>query len=177
MNKSVLIAVASVISLPLSSFAGHAIVDKNPKNPVPPPSCFADQELQLDVYAAYVDSESDSSHGDGWGGGLGLNYYFQRNVGVGLDATITTGSPSELWQFSAFLLLRYPIEGSFCWAPYMKLGGGWEFNGDNEGFLLGGGGVEFRFNPKWGFFTEATFNWADNDSSSLQARAGFRFVF
>jgi hypothetical protein len=176
--KILTLTAAASLALSYNVQAGQPMmVDKNPKNPIEEP-CFADKEFQLDIYAAYVSSEGDGGHGDGWGGGLGINYYFQRNVGIGLDATATNGSGDTLYQFSTALLLRYPLElGSICLAPYAKLGGGYMMNGSGDAFLTAGGGIEFRFTPKFGFFTEGSYNWSDDDDNFIQARAGLRFVF
>jgi hypothetical protein len=176
MNKPLLttLVVAAVIS---AANAGQPIVDYKSNKTTVVEQCFADQELQLDIYAAYVSSEGDGGHGDGWGGGLGLNYYFNRHLGAGLDATATDGSGDVLYQFSGNLLLRWPIEGSLCWAPYAKLGGGYQMNGSGDAFLTAGAGFEIRFNPKLGFFTEGSYNWSDDDDNFIQARAGLRIVF
>lgn len=176
MNKTtltILLAAASVST----GYAGQPIVDYKTNKTVVTEQCFADQELQLDIYGAYVSSEGDGGHPDGWGPGLGLNYYFARHVGVGLDATVTNITDHALYQFSGNLLLRWPIEGDLCWAPYGKLGGGYQMNGSGDAFLTAGAGVEFRFTPKLGFFTEGSYNWSDDHDNFIQARAGLRIVF
>ncbi len=175
--KNLITTALFAAALPLASYAGQPIVDKNPKNPVPE-SCFADQELQLDIYGAYVSSEGDGGHGDGWGGGLGLNYYFMRNLGVGIDATATDGNGDTLWQFSTSMLYRYPVEmGNFCFAPYAKLGGGYMMNGSGDAFVTTGGGIEFRLKQNLGLFTEGSYNWSDDNDNFIQGRVGVRIVF
>jgi hypothetical protein len=175
MNKSILTTLftAAVVS---TGYAGQPIVDYKTDKTVVKEQCFADQELQLDIYGAFVSSEGDGHHPEGWGAGLGLNYYFDRHIGVGLDATFIDFD-DLLYQFSGNVLFRWPIEGDLCWAPYAKLGGGYQMNGSGDAFVFGGLGFEFRFNPKFGFFTEGGYGWSDDNDNFIQARAGLRIVF
>lgn len=57
-------------------------------------------------------------------------------------------------QVSGSLILRYPFEGTVCWAPYIFGGGGGVFDGQDTGFGHIGLGVEFRVTPYMGFFTD-----------------------
>jgi hypothetical protein len=150
---------------------------------------------------------------DGSGGGLGLNYFFYRYFGVGIegnwwdgvnsgsysgnytskevvslpsgyDATAVAAavkaassktsvtvlnsstlvlkrsasfgrtSTSAAQQVAGSLILRYPFEGTVCWAPYIFGGGGGIFDGESTGFGHIGLGVEFRVTPYMGFFTD-----------------------
>jgi hypothetical protein len=141
MNKLATLTFAGLAS---AAFAGQPVVsyDKG-KQPIPvDEACFAEQELQLDVYGAFTGTYGDD-HDDGWGGGLGLNYYFDRNIGIGVDGTVTDGEGDELWQIHGHLLIRFPIdEGDSCWAPYLKLGGGYQVNGEGGWSAGGGAGVK-----------------------------------
>jgi hypothetical protein len=171
MNKIVLTALASA-ALSLGAQAGQPIVDKNPKNPVEEP-CFADQEFQIDTYAVYSNYKGDT----GAGGGLSLNYFFHRNIGIGADVNVVD-TDDTAWTYGAHLLFRYPIEsGSLCWAPYAKIGGGITDNDVKAGYYGAGGGIELRFSPKWGIYGEGGYYWAAADQDFAQARLGFRWVF
>lgn len=134
-------------------------------------SCFADQEIQLDVFGSYTDS---NSNGDGWGGGLGVNYFFQRHIGVGGDINLWNGGDDAEFQWTVNLIARWPIEsGSLCLAPYAKVGYGHQ---DGDGYLSTTAGLEYRINPKLGIFGEGVYNWGDEDDFG-QLRAGVRWVF
>lgn len=82
-----------------------------------------------------------------WGGGLGVNYFFARYFGIGLEQSVfgrnsgarpTDGAgnlnpnfdPGDYgftrWQTAAHLILRYPID-SINVAPYVMLGGGAQY--------------------------------------------------
>ena len=144
----------------------------------PPEPCFAETELQLDIYAAGAFITHDSGD-DGFGGGIGLNYYFTRNFGVAVDGTLTDND-NGTWQTFGHLLVRFPIDsGSLCWAPYLKVGGGYTVDGDDPWVWGGGGGVEFRLNPKFGIFAEGGYYWGIHDSAAdfTQVKAGVRFIF
>jgi hypothetical protein len=171
MKSLAFVAVAS-IALSLGAQAGQPSVDKNPKNPVAP-SCFGDTELQIDTYATYANYKGDT----GFGGGIALNYFFQRNIGIGADVNVT-GTDETAWVYSAHVIARYPLEfGSTCLAPYVKVAGGITDNDTTAGFFGVGGGLEFRVSPRWGIFGEGSYNWAAADEDFAQARAGLRWVF
>jgi hypothetical protein len=173
MKKLAIIAMAGFAT---SAFAGTPMVSSGKKTVTPPEACFAETELQLDVYAAY--SSSDGDHGDGFGGGLGINYFFQRYFGIGVDTTLTDGDTSAVWQISGSLIGRYPIElGSVCLAPYVKVGGGLQVDGGPEGYISTGGGLEFRVTPRLGIFGEGSYNFSEGENDFAQARLGMRFVF
>jgi len=171
MKKLVISAFAS-LALVAVSFAGQPVVSSK-KGPEPEP-CFADTEFQIDTFGSYT--SANGTHGDGFGGGIGLNYFFTRNVGLGLDTNIYDGNDSAVWQFTGAVLLRYPLElGGLCLAPYAKLGGGFEVNGSANGYFTTGAGLEFRITPRVGVYGEGSYNWSDDDF--YQIRTGIRWVF
>ena len=175
------LATVMFASLASVAFAGQPVYQatgKEIKNPIPPEPCFAETELQLDVYGAFVGPDGGVHH-DGWGGGLGVNYYFSRHIGVGVDGTVTDNEGPELWQVHAHLLARFPIDtGSFCFAPYLKVGGGYQLDSQNDWSYGVGGGIEFRLTPRFGIFGEGGYYWTESDSNNYaQAKAGIRFIF
>ncbi len=174
--KRILLSLAVCLSVAASASAGHQMVSsKEYKNPAPPP-CFQDQELQLDVFGLYGWT-NQGDHDDGFGGGLGVNYFFLRNLGIGVDGSVRDADPA-LWTASASLIVRFPIEtGSLCVAPYILGGGGVQTNGTTRGAYHAGAGLEFRCPQGFGVFTEGRYFWAGNDDDQIQARLGFRVVF
>lgn len=156
-------------------FAGTSA--KEFKQPVAA-SCFEAQELQLDLFGSYS-WITDGKHedGDGFGGGLGVNYFFTRILGVGVDGNILDGDASGLWNVTGKLIARFPID-SICLAPYLFVGGGVQTNGDTIGIGTAGAGVEYRVVPnKFGIFTEGRYTLGADNNDAAQARFGFRFVF
>jgi hypothetical protein len=177
MNKLATLTFASLASV---AFAGQPVVSYDSKKTViPAEPCFAETELQLDIYGAYAGTYGDA-HEDGWGGGVGINYYFTRNWGVGVDGTVTDGEGQELWHVLGHVLLRFPIEtdGGLCLAPYIKAGGGYQVNGSGDWAYGAGAGIEFRLSQRVGIFGEGGYYWsADDENDFAQAKAGVRFIF
>lgn len=176
------LATLSFAFIASAAFAGQPMVmtDTSKKGPVPMEPCFHDQEIQLDVFGTFVASSGAAEYQDGFGGGLGINYYFHRNIGFGVDGQVTSADDGQpLWQFTGNVLLRYPVDtGTFCFAPYAKLGAGYQMDGNGD-FIYGGMlGIEFRLNERIGVFGEGGYYWSDEDSNdSAIARVGVRFVF
>jgi len=174
MNKIAFSLVAG-LALASSAFAGKEI--KEYKEVVTP--CFKDTELQLDLFGTWVDTTA-GNHSDGWGGGVGINYFFTRYLGIGGDAIIYDGNEAPgAWQFSGSLIARFPVElGGLCLAPYLLGGGGYHSSDSKGGTLHAGGGVEFRIIPeKLGIYAEGRYTWVDGDNDNGQGRLGVRLVF
>jgi hypothetical protein len=174
MKKLTLSFLAS-LAFVASSFGGHEVVSKEYKAPMPEP-CFKDVELQLDVFAAYYGG-NDNLFGDGFGGGLGVNYFFTRNLGIAASGTLYDGDDHEIWNVDLDLVYRFPIENGICIAPYILAGGGLECDGTIIGTWNVGGGLEWRATPTFAIFGEGRFIWGAADEEVATARLGLRFVF
>ena len=172
-----ILATLSLAFVASAAFAGQPVMDSSKKGPIPLEPCFQDKELQLDIFASYV--WANGKYDDGIGGGLGVNYYFSRNIGLGVDAQLTDAdNDSALWQFTGNILVRFPIENNgTCFAPYLKFGGGYQMDGSGDFIYGGGAGIEFRVTPRLGIFGEGGYYWAESDNNFAQARVGVRLVF
>jgi hypothetical protein len=182
MKKAILSLIAG-LAIAGTSFAGHEMVssgkDYKDKNPVIEP-CFKDQELQLDVFGSYTQfTTGHSKYQDGFGGGLGVNYFFCKYVGVGVDGNVLDGNANGVWTATGSVILRYPIDlGSFCFAPYVFGGGGGMWDGTAVGSGHAGGGLEYRIiKQKLGIYAEGRYTWTGNGEDNAQFRTGVRFVF
>lgn len=172
--KKLTLTLLAGLSIAATSFAGQEMKEYKA---VPEP-CFKDTELQLDLFASYsATTPSNSNHGDGFGGGLGVNYFFTRNLGISVSGNIYDGDANGVWNVDADLVLRFPIEGAICIAPYILAGGGVETNGSTVGTWNAGGGLEWRATHTIGIFGEGRYIWAGDDEDGVQARLGLRFVF
>lgn len=80
-------------------------------------------------------------------------------------------------QVTGSLILRYPFEGSICWAPYILGGGGGVWDGRSTGFGHLGLGAEYRMTPHIGLFADWRWEWMCNRNDVNMTRAGVRFVF
>lgn len=148
-----------------------------------PSEYFSSKEVSLDAFGSYLAAERKFSdlfetdiRGGTWGGGLGMNYFLTRHIGLGGDVNIPANDGNFVDSVSASLVARLPIE-SVRLAPYAFGGGGrgtdpaWQWVGQ------AGVGLEYRLDPKTGIFIDGRYVWADKTSDSLMLRAGLRFVF
>lgn len=178
MNKIAIPFVASLV-LASSAFAGHEMKETKEVAPVEP--CFKDQEVQLDVFGSWASArrhEGINGPRQGFGGGIGVNYFFMRYLGVGVDGNISAAS-NGLWTFSGSLIARYPIEaGHLCLAPYILGGGGFQTDGVNAGTWHVGGGLEWRITHQVGLYAEGRYTWAgSHQEDTARVSIGARFVF
>ena len=140
-------------------------------------------ELSLDMFGSYLAGErraedlfkTNIRHGT-WGGGVGVNYFFTREIGVGGDIEIPADGGNFINNVDGSLIARMPI-GNSGLAPYVYGGGGrqtepvWQWTGH------AGVGLEYRFNPTTGVFADARYIWVDKTPDEILFRAGVRFVF
>lgn len=140
-------------------------------------------ELSLDMFGSYLAGQrkiedlfkTNIRHGT-WGGGVGVNYFFTRNIGVGGDLEIPADDGNFINNIDGSLIARMPI-GNSGLAPYVYGGGGrqtdptWQWTGH------AGVGLEYRFNPVTGIFADARYIWVDKTPDEILFRAGVRFVF
>lgn len=174
--KKIALPVVASFAIAASAFAGQPMAESKDYKAPAPELCFKDQEFQLDVFGSYTDSRSDNPHADGFGGGVALNYFFIRNLGVGVDGNLFDGDANGVWSTTGRIIARFPID-SICLAPYVFGGGGYEVNGEGFGTLHAGGGLEYRATPTIGVFGEGRYTWGEDDRNSAQARVGVRFAF
>ena len=181
--KKITLPLIACLALASSAFAGQEV--KESKETIPAEPCFKDQELQLDIFGSWTESNANNPHTNGFGGGLGVNYFFIKYLGIGVDGDVYDGSSDKVGgnravtDFTGRVIARYPIElGSFCIAPYIFGGGGILFDDITVGTWHAGGGLEWRATHKIGVFTEGRYTWGGgHDVDATQVRAGVRIVF
>jgi hypothetical protein len=173
LSLTILMAVAVVGS----AFAGTDSKTFKDKVVVEPTCVFRANEWQLDAFATGLFSQSNRA---GWGGGLGVNYFFTKYIGLGVEESVVgrRGQTTE-WSTIGNLILRYPI---CAWnlAPYALIGGGGSYGCKRSGHGFGdiGGGLEYRVTSNIGLFTDARWLYSSEDPrSSVLGRAGVRFAF
>ena len=174
--KTIAISALSALALTTAAFAGQPMASSGKDYKSMPEPCIKDVELQLDIFGSYTDSRS-SAHGDGFGGGLAVNYFFMRYLGVGVEGNLYDGDANGVWNIDGRLIARYPID-SACLVPYVFAAGGVQTNGETSGTFGAGGGLEYRISPqKLGIFAEGRYTWAGSSDDSAQVRVGVRVVF
>ena len=200
--KTVTAAALAAVALSTAALGGPEPVTmgKETKQVYTETPCFSDHEFQLDIFGQYSVGEGPNQVGlfrdHGWGGGIGLNYFFSRNIGIGVDAawldakeapfgrrTSDDGDDSTtIHNFSGSLIFRVPID-SMCLAPYVYLGGGASVDGEQWATAHGGVGVEYRIVPqKIGVFLDGRWTYlgdrfGHDDLNFFSTRLGMRFVF
>lgn len=179
MKKLTIALLTATVSV-TGAFAGTSA--KTFKETVAPaPECkFRDQELQVDAAAVGAFASSRP----GWGGGLGVNYFFTKYIGIGVEQNIVgrenvgNSRGGSEWMTIGNLFLRYPI-CSLSLAPYAMVGGGGAYGtGRGYGFGHVGGGLEYRVTDNIGLFSDARYVYsAEDPKNALLGRAGLRFAF
>jgi outer membrane protein with beta-barrel domain len=202
MNKIFALAVAAIFSSAINVIAGGPIVpSKEVVTPPPPPSSyFRANELDLGAFATYGTNTHDQSNFSGigdhaWGGGAEVSYFPLIWAGLRVQGSVINLIPGDNTAgiVRGDFLARYPLD--LVWpnvhlAPYGIAGVGGLFSGYNglrsngtlrfSNRVLGdfGGGLEYRFTPHIGVFSEATWNVVDGPKNNfLQVNFGARFAF
>lgn len=185
----------SILALASTAIAGQQMTSKETKAPVPT-DCFAAHELQLDIFGQYSVGEGPTQAGTfrdhAFGGGIGVNYFFTRNFGLGVDAawlsakeapyTSKKSESTVIHNFSASFIYRFPID-SICMAPYVFAGGGFAVDGAQWATVHAGAGIEYRVIPqKLGLFADTRWTYlgdryGHDDLNNVSARVGVRVVF
>ena len=110
------------------------------------------------------------------GAGLGLNYFFTRNLGIGADLYSENTTRAFIDSAEANLILRLPL-GHCGFAPYVFGGGGHQFDMVKASFGQAGVGLEYRFNHQMGMFLDARGVLPEETRGYGVARLGMRFAF
>ncbi|MDQ3622980.1 MAG: porin family protein [Verrucomicrobiota bacterium] len=197
--KNITLAAAAAVFVTSSAFAGEMVATRD-KEYYPPeePLCFAEREWQIDLFGVYgwTASNQDRILGDhAWGGGIGVNYFFTRHVGIGLEGMIYDTEGDNLGAAAFNVFFRFPMD-HICLAPYLYAGVGGVFNasdldkgditdiGDDENnedkfwSTHVGIGIEYRFSPRCGIFIDGRWTVVDEHSNNFAAlRTGVRFSF
>jgi hypothetical protein len=137
----------------------------------------------LDLSGSFIAPESkienlfktDIRHGT-WGGDVGINYFFLRNVGIGADANMSANGGNFVDGVLGDLILRLPL-GNSGFAPYVLGGGGRTTDGSWQWVGQGGVGLEYRFTHMIGLFADGRYIWPQHTSDALLLRVGVRIAF
>jgi hypothetical protein len=170
------------------------------------PCLFRDNEIQLDLFGLgdFYQGADNMSGRPAWGGGVGLNYFFARYFGVGIEQDLygrASGNPNmdtdygyTRWATIGNFFVRYPI-CSWNLAPYLMIGGGANYGNvpnrpafgvggqsrlAGQGFGHVGGGLEYRITETIGLFSDARYLFSgvsDLPNNQLMWRYGVRFAF
>jgi len=173
LSLTLLVAVAVVGS----AFAGTEAKTFKDKVVVEPTCLFRANEIQVDAFGTALFYNGGRP---AWGGGLAVNYFFTKFIGIGVEQDIVgrRGESAE-WATVGNLFLRYPI-CSINLAPYAMVGGGAAYGSGRSGHGFGhvGGGLEYRLTSNIGLFSDARWVYSSEEpKSGVLGRAGVRFAF
>jgi hypothetical protein len=186
MNKVLSLLTALFLTASLS-FAGETVSSK--KVVVSTDNCrFHAHEWQIDSSTAGLVGFSKGESKQGLGGNLGVNYFFSKYLGLGVDDSVGSGHNPGMSGFyglqaytslQADLLFRYPI-CNWNLAPYAMVGGGATWGPTSQGDGNVGGGIEWRFMSNLGFFADCRWLFGNTGNFALSQalpRVGFRLSF
>lgn len=169
------LAVIGMFALSSSVMAGSDL--KTSKEVIAPNDCkFRNNELQLDVFGTGGFYQQGNP---AWGGGVGVNYFFLKYVGLGVEQDLMARDNASVWGTFGNVFLRYPI-CSWNLAPYAVAGLGGLY-GNGKSVLAGtvGGGLEYRITDHIGVFADARwlYNGSVSKDGAILARTGIKFAF
>jgi hypothetical protein len=137
---------------------------------------FPANQFNVDLFGTFANHDRSGTPRDRWGGGLGLDYFFNRYMGIGADTYV------EEWKWPYRVngsgILRLPLQTHAAGlAPYIFGGGGRQFKDVPQYTWHGGGGFEFKFNRWTGIFGDARYVFADKTADYILARFGISVGF
>jgi hypothetical protein len=192
MNRILALAAAVTISQAMVTFAGETELSGKNVPSVPPTSFYRANEWDLGIFGTYDTSFNNNRRAIGdhdWGSGLGLTYFPWLYAGFGIDGDFGNAIPSDdlSHQVDGQLVLRYPLDlwsPNLHLAPYVYGGVGGLFVHTSESNLrsdfLGnfGAGLEYRFSPHIGLFSDAGYEIVDGPKNDfMQVSFGLKYAF
>ncbi len=198
MKKYIITGVMAAVAA-TSAFAGTVTASKEVA-PVEAPCLFRGNEWQLDAFGLgdFFPGGVQNAGRPLWGGGLGVNYFLNEYVGLGLEQdlygrnsrrgyyTANSGiNGITRWATIGNVFLRYPI-CNWNLAPYLMVGGGANYGNvpnraSGQGFGHVGGGLEYRVTENIGLFSDARYLYSGvrgvTGFNQLLWRYGVRFAF
>jgi hypothetical protein len=176
--------------------------------PTPLPiSYFRSNEFSLGLFGSYGWTYNNNNLGIGnhaWGGGVDGQYFPLQYVGFAIEGDFFNESPGDFFgsTVTGNVILRYPLDIKYPGlhlAPYAFGGVGGLFNENNtftriatvghagrldrrntDDEVLGDGGIglEYRFTPHIGLFSDVRYNLVNGSTNNfLSTRFGLRFAF
>ena len=175
--------------------------------PPPPLSYFRSNEFSLGLFGSYGWTYNNNRAGIGdhaWGGGIDGQYFPLQYLGVSLEGDFFNEIPGDFFgsTVTANVIFRYPLDNNFPGfhlAPYVFGGVGGLFNenntftriataghagelnrrhSDDEVLGDGGLGLEYRFTPHIGIFSDIRYDLVNGPKNNfLLTRFGLRYAF
>jgi hypothetical protein len=206
MKRLIALAMVALASVTVTTFAGEPVTSsKQVVAPPPPPqSYFRANEWSLGAFATYGWTYDHNERGISnhyWGGGVDGQYFPLQYLGFAIEGDFFNEVPHDRFGSTVFgnVIVRYPLDLIFPTvhlAPYGFAGVGGLFNSEHsfshvfnnearfdhhtQDAVVGdfGGGLEYRFTPHIGIFSDVRFNLVDGPKNNyLSTRFGLRYAF
>jgi hypothetical protein len=142
------------------------------------------QETSLDLFASGSVRQESIEQPSGFrtrddlelGAGVGLNHFFTRNFGLGGEVYSENTTGSFIDNASINFIGRLPL-GESGFAPYAFGGLGRQFDPIELSFAQVGAGMEYRFTPEVGVFSDVRYVLTDGAADHGLIRVGLRLTF
>ncbi|MFM8682924.1 MAG: hypothetical protein ACKOEG_03970, partial [Chthoniobacterales bacterium] len=106
MKKYIITALVAAVAATSAATAGTEVSSKKTVVPMEEPCLYRDSELQLDLFGLGGFYRAGNPL---WGGGIGVNYFFARYFGLGVEQFVGgNNSTGAEWGTFGHLFLRYP---------------------------------------------------------------------
>jgi hypothetical protein len=133
-------------------------------------SYFNGREWSLSFFGGYVDKDNSDL-----APGAGVSYFLTRHLGVGAFTHWENFDGTFFDNISAEGYFRWPLDRLHL-APYAVVSFGYSFETE-ETFEGIGAGAEYRFNEKWGAFSDLRWQFNNDTDSGVAVRFGVRWTF
>jgi hypothetical protein len=142
------------------------------------------EETSLDLFATGSVRQESIDQPSGFrtrddlelGAGVGLNHFFTRNFGLGGEVYSESTKGSFIDNASINFIGRLPL-GESGFAPYAYGGIGRQFDPLELSFAQVGAGMEYRFTPDVGVFSDVRYVLTDGAANHGLIRVGLRLAF
>jgi hypothetical protein len=131
---------------------------------------FGDRETSLTVFGGWIDKDDTKV-----APGIGFTHFPSRQWGWGVMTHWENYDGSLFDNVSGEGYFRFPLRG-LSLAPYAVGAVGYSFETD-EFFEAVGGGLEWRFDRKWGIFGDARWQFNNDTDDGIAFRVGVRMLF
>jgi hypothetical protein len=148
-------------------------------------SLFNAKEFSLSLGSGYVlDTSAPFQQEYAFNLAASAGYYLTRNLGLDVTVPFYTTKGVAFQEVQAGAILRLPLSSHVSVlknvAPYIGVGGVYNWHTDSDWAYIGKAGAEVRLNAKWGVFVEGQYrhtefgDWANGQKNIF---GGVRIVF
>lgn len=184
-TKWIVSVLCAVTMIATTAFAAAPIAVAAPvAKAVVDTSLFNAGEVGISLSSGYVVDWSEAFKQDyTFNLSAGAFWFPWRNFGAEVNVPFYQSKGVSFSEVNAGVLFRVPLAKNTavfkCFAPYVGVGGAYDWNANSNWAYVGKAGLEFRTNKKWGVFAEGVFrndsfsDWQDGQTS---VQGGLRLV-